>query len=294
MQNQPPQTKLCVCGRSDNFPLCDNSHEEEGWSCAADRSWNRLGFCASFRYQNLARKLASHYQAALVLPGEPQHVVERLITIVDGTDLHYPIAIQPQIQARQHWVVSLGSASGLLSTRLNASRVIDLSHISALQAFSHIRQVVDGDELGDETVGKTAVSTTTLNSAFISHAVKDEGLLLPAVHYLRDTFQADLFLCADSIPTGSNWQDSIYTALRQQSQFVVILTKAVLASHFCAFEIGMAYALNKPILILSLDGSRPPAFIQHIQAIDLPRIAQQKPWLTLADILLEELLRGLM
>lgn len=287
-------TKLCVCGRSASFPLCDNSHEEEGWTCAVELAWNRLGFCASHRYTNLARKLASHYQAALVLPGEPHHIVDTLVTIVDGTDLQYPTAVQSQIQARQRLVVSLGAARALLQTRLMANRIVDLSHISPLQAFSQIRQLLDEKVPESKTSNpESSQEPNSLASAFISHAVKDESLLLPAANYLRDYFQADLFLCADSIPSGSNWQDSIYTALRQQEIFVVILTQAVLASHFCSFEIGMAHALNKPILILSLDGSRPPAFIQHLQAIDLPRITQQKPWLTLADVLLEELLHNL-
>lgn len=282
-------SKLCVCGRSAEFPICDNSHEEEGWTCAAEVAWNRLGFSASRRYQNLARKLASHYEAALILPGEPYHAVDTLVTVVDGTDLQFPLAIQSQIQARQRWVVSLGAATTLLASQLSADKIVDLGHIPPFQAFSHIRQALDkGASAPPEPTARQMLA-----SAFISHAIKDEPLLLPAIHYLRDYFQANFFLCADSIPSGSDWQKTIDRALHQQDIFVVLLSKAVLASHFCSFEIGMAYALKKPIVILSLDGSRPPAFVQHLQMIDLPRIAYQKPWLTLPDILLDELLNSL-
>lgn len=66
-----------------------------------------------------------------------------------------------------------------------------------------------------------------------------------------------------------------------------------MSSHFCSFEVGMASALQKPLILISLYGSMPHVFIQHLQAIDLPRIVRQKPWLSIEDALLDELLRVL-
>lgn len=285
-----PTQKLCVCGRSKNFPICDNTHESEGWTCAVDVTWSKFGFCASYRYQNLARKLASHYEGALVLPGEHFHRVDVLATIVDGTDLAFPKSVQPELSAKKRIIFSLGTAGGLLQTIFPASEIVHLGQITVFDAFKQIRNLLDGGQ-------REATPTTlpqVLPSAFVSHAVSDEPLLMPVIDYLRHHFQADLFLCADSIQTGSNWQDTIYAALEGKDQFVVTLSEATLASHFCSFEIGMAFALKKPIMMLSLDGSRPFSFVQHIQAVNLPRIAKQKPWLTLSDILLDELLRGLL
>src|SRR6185295_2137333 len=133
----------------------------------------------------------------------------------------------------------------------------------------------------------------TLHGAFLSHAVGDEALILSVIDYLRRYFKADLFLCADSILSGTNWQDTISAALFGREYFVSLLSKANLASHFCSFEIGVAYALRKPIRLLSLDGSPPPAFVQHMQFVDLPRLARQKPWLDIQDILVDELLKVL-
>jgi len=82
-------------------------------------------------------------------------------------------------------------------------------------------------------------------------------------------------------------------ALRNQDRFIALLSKISLASHFCSFEIGSANALSKPIALISLDGSVPPVFVQHIQAIDLPRILLQESWLDPQDALLRELLNVL-
>ncbi|MEM7343280.1 MAG: toll/interleukin-1 receptor domain-containing protein [Chloroflexota bacterium] len=236
----------------------------------------------------MARKLASHYQAALILPGDGHYTVDTLVTIVDGTDLAIPLASQNKVQAQRRLLVTLGVEGGLLQPLFATHQIIDLGDATIFEAFKQIRLYLDEDEPQPILTS----SNISLQSAFISHAVKDEPLILPVADYVRTYFKADLFLCADSIPPGVNWHDKILNALHTQHTFVFLLSEATLASHFCSFEIGFAYALEKPMVLLSLDGSRPPAFIQHIQAIDLPRIEQQKPWLDQTDILLEALLDG--
>lgn len=169
--------------------------------------------------------------------------------------------------------------------------MIDLSRTDPLQAFKHIQTLLaDPDAI---TTAALPPPETLLKSAFISHAVKDEALIMPVMDYLRTYFQADLFLCADSIPPGTDWQGTIIAALQNQSCFVALLSQATLASHFCSFEIGMAYALKKPIILISLDQSRPPVFVQHLQSIDLIRLVRQKPWLDEQDVLLDALLKSL-
>ena len=185
----------------------------------------------------------------------------------------------------------MGGSSQLLAALFSQAQVIDLSEVDPLRAFKRIQTLLaDPDAI---TSSALSPPSTLLKSAFISHAVKDEALIMPVMDYLRTYFQADLFLCADSIPPSTNWQDTILAALQKQSYFVLLLSQATLASHFCSFEIGVAYALKKPIILLSLDRSRPPTFIQHLQSIDVNRLMQQKPWLDEQDILLDELLKSL-
>jgi hypothetical protein len=270
------------------LPFCDNSHEAEGWTCAGDGSWAHFGFCASYRYQNLVRKLASHYQGALCLPGEPLPAVDLLVTVVDGTDLELPLVLHRGIRARDRLVVTLGVAGGLLQEVFAGDRVLDLGHVDLFEAFRQVRAVLDG-----KAEPAATPCPVRLHSAFISHAVRDEALVVPAVGYLRRYYQADLFLCADSIAPGTDWQGTIGRALRGQAVFVGLLSEASLASHFCSFEIGVASALEKPIRLLSLDGSPPPVFVQYLQVIDLPRVARQRPWLDLQNILVDELLSAL-
>lgn len=204
-------------------------------------------------------------------------------------DLEFPLSIQSEIQAKKQIVTSLGAGSGLLHAVFPGSQILDLGPVTVFVAFKEIRRLLDSGDID----GLPPTELQKLSTAFVSHAVKDEPLIMPTIRYLREVFSADLFLCADSIEPGTNWQDTIYTALQEKEVFVVILSEAVRDSHFCSFEFGVAYALNKPMVMLSLDGVRPLSFVQHIQAVNLPRIAQQKPWLSLGDILLEELLLGL-
>jgi serine/threonine protein kinase len=297
------ETKLCVCGRSKSLPLCDWSHEAEDWTCAANTTWAKIGFCASYRYENLALKLASHYQGVTCVAGEPLPALETSVIIVDGTDLDFPVEVNNQIRAKKRYVMTLGVDGALLNPLFPNSHIVDLAGLNIFQAFKRIRSILDenadhpqgnGPDQQDNQVGKRpSPAQATLKSAFVSHAVKDEALIMPVLDYLYRYFRADIFTCADSISPGTNWQAEITDALQGKENFVYLLSQSTLISHFCSFEIGMAYALKKPIILISLDGSPPPTFVQHLQTIDLNRLEQQKPWLEKRDILLDELLRVL-
>jgi CDGSH-type Zn-finger protein len=200
--------KLCACGRSQAFPFCDNSHQAEGWNCTTSSTWARIGFCASDRYQNLARKLASHYQGAIFWPGGSLPAVDQLVTIVDGMDLELVLAMNRAIQARARMVITLGVPGGLLHELFSGCQVFDLGRIDLLAAFKQVVAIVDSGQ------GPAApLSAVTMHTGFISHAVADEALLLPIVDYLRRYFAVNLFVCADSILPGTDWQETIQNAL---------------------------------------------------------------------------------
>ncbi len=284
-----PAAKLCVCGRSKSLPLCDGSHVGENWTCARDPEWASVGFFASERYRNLAYKLASHYQGALCLPGHSWPALDRLIMIVDGTDLEFPISAHRTIEARTCIVFSVGIAAGLLDKLFERCHVVDLGDVNAFEAFRGVQAILDRPLLE----APSRHTETALRSAFICHAMKDEPIITPVMSYIRHHFGADIFLCGDSIPGGADWHGKILNSLREKESFVALVSAAMNASPFCSFEIGAAYAIGKPIKLVSLDGSAPPAFVQHIQVIDVQRIVSQKPWLDIQDVLLQGLLNTL-
>ena len=277
--------KLCVCGRSAAYPICDNSHEDELWSCAQGPAQARVGFGASGPYINLARKLAAAYEGlCLTGDGEPGELLELLVLIVDGAHLEAPMALRAQVRAEQVVVVSLTKGAALLADVFEGATVHDLHAEDPRLVFKRVQLLLDG-ALGDEPPAVGGRRTL-----FLSHAVRDEPLVIPAVAHLKQWYGADIFTCADSIPPGSRWHDEIMDALRSQDIFVSLLSKHFLASGFAAFEMGCAYALDKPMAAISLDGSAPPAFVQHLQMADIPRLRRVKPWLETGDVLIDELM----
>ncbi len=280
-------SKLCVCGRSQTYPLCDNSHQDEDWSCAtASAPKVSHGFCAPYRYQNLAMKLAAHYDGVSIglqdeddAPG-----LEHLVILVDGSDARGTLKIGASLRYERCTIVCFGHGGALLERHLPGAQVLELALDTAPSAFGLIRRVLDGQETVAFEQAKGA------RTAFLSHAVADEALLMPAVESLQTQYGVDLFTCAEAIPTGARWHDAIMDALRDKEVFVVLLSQAFARSTFCAFEVGCAYGLGKPMVAISLDGSAPPAFIQHLQMVDLPRQHQRRPWMTPTELLTDALL----
>ena len=120
--------------------------------------------------------------------------------IVDETDLGFPAAVQRQARADERLVVAMGGAGSLLGSHFPGSRVVDLPDVDPVEAFCRVQAMLDNDEAPGEIA-----APASLCSAFLSHAVKDEALIMPAVTYLRRHFRVDMFLCADSIIPGTRW-----------------------------------------------------------------------------------------
>ena len=280
-----PGDRLCVCGRSAALPWCDGSHGDEGWQCAVGARWSRLAFCASHRFENLATRLAAHYRGTVVRPGQTVDA-DRCVILVDSGDLDGVQALDAGVDAPARLVIAFGVPARALRPLFADAPIVDVGPTHAFAAFRKACDAIDGAPPARITDGPLA-------SAFVSHAVADEPVIAPATGVAARVFGARLFWCADSIPSGAQWQADIVAALRSHDLFVFLLSAASRAATFCAFELGMAYALDKPIHVISIDGTMPPAFIQHLQAVDLPRLQRTRPWLDLDDLLLEQLLRAL-
>ncbi len=281
---------ICVCGKSKTFPICDGSHHSANWSCQSKQNWVKIGFCASPRYQNIALKCADHYKGANCLPGKSYPQLDTLIIITDGTDLQFPSEIYPKIQAQQSFVITLGIQGDFLSKHFPQAKIITSPLSNPLHAFKNIKTQVDLILKGKSPPENPPFLTSKApKNIFLSHAVLDEAIIMPVVEYLRDYLNVSIFVCTDSIELGTNWHQEIIQGLQQQEHFVALISKPYLASHFCSFEIGMAFALKKTINFISLDGSMPHVFVQHLQCIDLPRLKTLRPWLEIEDLLLDEL-----
>ncbi len=278
-------SRYCICGLSASFPWCDGSHQEEGWQC--DRATSAsLGFSASPRLENLALKLASHHHGVLVTPHSNSSLrLQKWIVLVEGFEFDTLQSLYSTVKATEIQVLSLGTPINLLQPLFPDASHFALGTLQLLEAFERVSSFL-------ESPFETAIHTP-LQSAFVSHAVRDEPVLIPVVQLLRKRFGLSLFLCADSIRSGTGWQEEIEQNLRQQEVVVAILSKQSLESHFCSFELGMAMALNKPIHLLSLDGSLPHVFAQHLQMADLPRLQRFQPWLSTEELLLQEMVKSL-
>jgi hypothetical protein len=72
--------------------------------------------------------------------------------------------------------------------------------------------------------------------------------------------------------------------------FIFIVSKASINSTYCAFETGCAISKNKRIVLIYIDGSLPPAYINQLHCIDLQREINAKPWLDLKAALMTKVL----
>mmetsp|Transcript_8343 Transcript_8343/g.34949 ORF Transcript_8343/g.34949 Transcript_8343/m.34949 type:complete len:363 (+) Transcript_8343:28-1116(+) len=309
---------LCACGKSKTFPLCDGSHVAENWTCVSRTKVADFAVTSSPRYETIARKLSSELSATLCLPGSQRGFpseVGTLLVFTDSLDLAAVSDCYKKLRGRckRAVVFSLGPGATLLPMHFANCSLWDLAELNvdvvevftvalsvATGAVDHVqlqktgvRQIIAQVEAEPSAREMATRKATRLHPAFVSHAVRDEHLLQKPIHLLREWYDADLFLCADSIPPTANWYEQIENSLRQSTVFIGLVSDSLVQSKFCAFEMGAAMALQKPMYLISLDGTMPPAFVQHLQCVDVPRMQRLKPWLQVEDIVLEEMIKAM-
>lgn len=279
--------KRCICGASSTFPICDNTHESKGWTCTVGVGQVDLALVASSSLQNLAGRLA-HRFGATVLTAPQRLVCERLVVFSDGQDVGVTRRIIADVSAQHVMVCGVGVTAASIQWAFPGVSVRELEDRTLGGLWQAAQAAVSGFP-----ASVAAASAVSRPSVFLSHAVADESHLERLIGTLRDGFGVDLFVCADSIPPGAVWHERIAAELEQRDVFLLVVSRASSSSTFCAFEVGVAVAMGKPIRLVSIDGSRPPAFVQHLQAADVPRLIRAKPWLDVESALLEACLSSL-
>lgn len=279
----------CACGKSRAMPWCDGSHNNEQWACEPQvhHSVNRA-FYAPPALTNLAKRLAWRFDGEVISPGDKVSG-KQLVVIDDGSDLNWLKQTRQDFEFEQSFYIGIDFTADILAHALGFSHHLTLNG-SLLDIFVALESNLAPWFNGKSPVAEPHIQCEALKRVFVSHAVADEALLLPVVDSLRQLTELDLFLCFDSIEKGEKWRRQIDGALNKSELFIYVISKASVQSTYCAYEVGCAHSLNKPICLISIDGTLPPAYISQIHCIDIQREISAKPWLDVKSALMLELL----
>lgn len=269
----------CVCGKSSRFPLCDGDHGGADWSCTGGDTIP-VAVLGAAHLQSVADRLAHHLGGVAV--HRRRHLqAGRALVLTDGTDLLELRALLQRVDTPAVEALAIDVPGGAIQAALGVP-VREVPTHEPLQLWRALLQALE-----------QPVCTETLRRGFLSHAVADEARLEPVVQYLRTEFGAELFVCADSIPGGADWRASIVSSLDEAEVFVLLVSDASVRSTYCAFEAGYALAKGIPVRMVMLESVAPPAYVSHLQGIDVPRSLARRPWLSADEALAEALLEAL-
>jgi hypothetical protein len=272
--------KRCICGLSSAFPICDGAHGSKDWSCKFQPPTQvERCFLAGPHYVNLAEKLSFRFSGLAANKCEGRIKCSEVIIITDGGDIEYVTTELKRIKASELLVLAVGIPPEALGHRFPKSRIVPIQEFPLPALWHQAEKACMGDSI--------QASPNKPLDIFLSHSSQDENLLLPAINFLRKNLGFRFFVCADSIEPGSKWLPKIKAELQNSDVFIYVSSTSSNHSTFCAFECGCAMALGKNIRIISIDEVPPPAHIQDIQALELPRFMKRKPWLDFTQALIE-------
>jgi hypothetical protein len=275
--------KRCVCGQSKIYPLCDGNHKAEGWMCTAIQDEaNALAFVADPHLRNLADRLAHRFGGVSLHASTGPVRAHRLVILTAGLGIDYIRAARTRVQTDENLVIGIGVSEGLVNWAFPESHSVTVSSEPAAALWPTVVAAIEGVS--------SALTSQARPSVFISHSVADENAIFPPITALRDYYGLSIFVCADSIEPGSRWQDEIRTRLEASDLFLLINSQSVAQSTYCAYEVGVANGLGKPVRMVNLDESALPTYLAHIQAVSVPRLMERKPWLNPEDAILDGLL----
>ena len=273
--------RRCYCGQSKSFPLCDGRHTDLGWSCNySDEVDPVILMSGSPRSYNLAQKAANHFQGISMLNARRLMFCETFVYFCDGSDYGHWLNFSEKVSAERKILVNMGH---------HLPHPGDEDWLVYSLSEDEIHPLIELDEIIKGRLNSLELETS--KKIFISHSVDDEAQLENIVRSLRRYLGWEVFVCSDSIRSGP-WFDQIKAELKNSNFQLFFISETTNRSVFCAFEAGLGLAWDKPIALVSLDGSKPPIYLQHLQMWDSVRLRQNKPWLNSEEILMDCVLKS--
>ena len=241
-------------------------------------------FIASPSLQNLAERLAHRFEGVSVHSSSQAFNAERVVILCDGHGV-------PELRRRLKGLlyedlalIAIDQAPETLTWAFEGAQLAGHVPADAPDLWARVEAMISGPV--------TALSSGTRPAVFVSHAVADERRIFPVIRVLREHYGLELFVCADSIPSGSAWRQEIIKELERSDVFLSLASDAANRSIYCAFEAGYAMGLGTPVRVVCLDGAAPPGPLQDVQGADVDRLLARKPWLEAQDGLLEAILEA--
>ena len=99
--------------------------------------------------------------------------------------------------------------------------------------------------------------------AFLSH-YSGHRAVVTQVKYALEEYGLEPFVAHDDLPPGKDYCQEMESALRKSDVLIAFLTPEYKSRPFCMQEIGIAYGIHMPIVLLGL-GDIPQGFVQRIQ-----------------------------
>ena len=114
------------------------------------------------------------------------------------------------------------------------------------------------------------------SKVFLSYAREDRAYAERLRRILADSAGVRVFT-DDMLSVGEPWQDRLLQELRKADVFVVIGTPRSSGSDFVLQELGAAWAMEKPIVVVTVAKGatwRPPVESRMIEQVSLPELEQ--------------------
>jgi len=109
-------------------------------------------------------------------------------------------------------------------------------------------------------------------SVFVSHAARDGARVAGTLSLLRDRglVSGTDIVTDQGLEPGLSMRDTVRKAIEDAASIVVLWNDAAARSANVNYELGMADALGKPILIVNLDGPHSiPDELSNVRVVDL-------------------------
>jgi TIR domain-containing protein len=114
----------------------------------------------------------------------------------------------------------------------------------------------------------------TTITVFISHAEKEKRVASRIKSGHAPKFK--VFLAHDDINGGEERIRVLYDKIQECDVFLILLSKDYHLASFTDQETGIAYSMNKPMIPVSIDGTKPYRFMTRYQSSVLTNLTPEE------------------